>query len=43
MGRSTERLWVRKSDGVVVRERLPVVGMDGAEVELLLAQRGVVR
>ena len=43
VGRSTERLWVRKSDGVVVRERLPVLGMDGAEIELLLAQRGVVR
>ncbi|MBX6333326.1 MAG: hypothetical protein IRY91_15880, partial [Gemmatimonadaceae bacterium] len=35
VGRSTERLWVRKSDGVVVRERLPVVGMAGAEIELL--------
>lgn len=40
IGASRQRIWVRKSDGVVVKERIPVVGME-AEVENLLAARGV--
>lgn len=40
-GASAERFWVRKSDGVVIRERIPVIGMDGSYLELLLALDGV--
>ncbi len=40
-GAGEQRVWVRKSDGVVLKERIPVLGMDGAEVELLLARSGV--
>lgn len=40
-GASAERFWVRKSDGVVVRERIPVIGMEGSYLELLLALDGV--
>ncbi|MGH7669826.1 MAG: hypothetical protein ACRENQ_10075 [Gemmatimonadaceae bacterium] len=41
LGTSEETFWVRKSDGVVLREHLPVVGMNGATVELLLGLNGV--
>lgn len=41
LGKSEEKFWVRKSDGVVLREQLPVVGMAGAKVELLLGLNGV--
>jgi hypothetical protein len=41
LGKSEETFWMRKSDGVVLRERLPVVGMPGATVELLLGLNGV--
>jgi hypothetical protein len=41
LGKSEEKLWVRKSDGVTLREELPVIGMAGASVELLLALDGV--
>lgn len=41
IGKGSERLWVRKSDGVVLKERLPVLGEANAEIELLLAQHGV--
>ena len=40
-GPSEEKFWVRKSDGVVIKERVPVIGMDGSSVELLLALDGV--
>ena len=39
-GASRQKLWVRKSDGVVVKERIPVIGMQNAELELLLAAGG---
>lgn len=39
-GSSVERFWVRKSDGVVIRELIPVIGMDGANLELILAMDG---
>jgi hypothetical protein len=39
-GASAERFWVRKSDGVVIRERIPVIGMDGSYLELILALDG---
>ncbi len=41
LGKSEEQLWVRKSDGVVLREQLPVLGMAGAKLELLLGLNGV--
>jgi hypothetical protein len=41
LGKSEEKLWVRKSDGVVLREELPVAGMAGASVEMLLGLNGV--
>lgn len=41
LGKSEETLWVRKSDGVVLRENLPVVGMAGASVEMLMGLNGV--
>lgn len=41
LGKSEERLWVRKSDGVVLREELPVSGMAGAKVQMLLGLNGV--
>jgi 2-keto-3-deoxy-galactonokinase len=41
IGTGRQRLWVRKTDGVVVKERVPVVGMESTEVENLLAQHGV--
>jgi len=41
VGQSEERFWVRKSDGVVVRERIPVVNIPDAQVELILALGGV--
>jgi hypothetical protein len=41
LGKSEERLWVRKSDGVVLREELPVAGMAGARVQMLLGLNGV--
>jgi hypothetical protein len=41
VGKGGQRLWVRKSDGVVVKERIPVVGMGNTELELLLAEHGV--
>jgi hypothetical protein len=41
IGPGRQRLWVRKTDGVVVKERVPVVGMESTEVENLLAQHGV--
>lgn len=41
LGNGEERFWVRKSDGVVLREQLPVLGMPGAELELLLGLAGV--
>jgi hypothetical protein len=39
-GASRQKLWVRKTDGVVVKERIPVIGMQNAELELLLAEGG---
>lgn len=36
-----ETFWVRKSDGVVLREQAPVAGMAGAKVEQLLGLNGV--
>lgn len=42
MGQSEQRYWVRASDGVVIKQRIPVIGMPG-ELELLLAERGVER
>ncbi|HEX5409781.1 MAG TPA: hypothetical protein VFW89_08440 [Gemmatimonadaceae bacterium] len=41
IGKGRQRLWVRKTDGVVVKERVPVIGMEATEVENLLAQHGV--
>ncbi|HTL96646.1 MAG TPA: hypothetical protein VL157_13930 [Gemmatimonadaceae bacterium] len=41
LGKSEETLWVRKSDGVVLREELPVSGMAGARVQMLLGLNGV--
>lgn len=41
LGRSEERLWVRKSDGVVLREEVPVSGMAGAKFQMLLGLNGV--
>lgn len=41
VGKGGQRLWVRKSDGVVVKERIPVMGMANTELELLLAEHGV--
>lgn len=41
LGKSEEKFWVRKTDGVVLKEQLPVVGMPGASVELLLGLNGV--
>ncbi|HKV50527.1 MAG TPA: hypothetical protein VJO52_04935 [Gemmatimonadaceae bacterium] len=41
LGKSEEKLWVRKSDGVVLREELPVIGMGGAKLELLMGLNGV--
>ena len=41
LARAKEQLWVRKCDGVTLREELPVIGMAGASVELLLALDGV--
>lgn len=43
VGKGSQRMWVRKSDGVVLKERIPVVGMANAELELLLAEHGVSR
>lgn len=43
LGKGQETFWVRKSDGVVLKEHLPVVGMAGASVELLLGLDGVQR
>jgi len=43
LGRSEEKLWVRKSDGVVLKEQVPVAGMAGASVEMLLGLNGVQR
>ncbi|HEX6536907.1 MAG TPA: hypothetical protein VF041_20145 [Gemmatimonadaceae bacterium] len=43
VGRGSQRMWVRKSDGVMLKERIPVVGMANAELELLLAEHGVSR
>jgi hypothetical protein len=37
-GASRQRFWVRKSDGVVVKERIPVIGMANTELELLLVK-----
>jgi hypothetical protein len=42
MGKSQQMFWVRKSDGVVIKQRIPVIGMQG-ELELLLAEHGVER
>jgi hypothetical protein len=39
-GASRQKFWVRKSDGVVVKERIPVIGMPDAQLELLLAEGG---
>ena len=41
LGTSEETLWVRKSDGVVLREEVPVSGMAGAKVQMLLGLNGV--
>ncbi|HKT08562.1 MAG TPA: hypothetical protein VJR24_11745 [Gemmatimonadaceae bacterium] len=41
LGKSEETIWVRKSDGVVLREELPVAGMEGARVQMLLGLNGV--
>jgi hypothetical protein len=38
VGQSEQRLWVRKSDRLVIKSSAPVQGMDGAAVELLLAE-----
>lgn len=40
VGKGEERIWVRKSDGVVVKEEIPVIGMPGARLEQLLALGG---
>lgn len=40
LGQSEERLWVRKSDRVVLRETVPAIGFEGANIELLLASHG---
>jgi hypothetical protein len=42
VGASRQRLWIRKSDGVVVKERIPVLGMVG-EMELLLVKGDTAR
>ena len=41
IGSSQEKIWVRKSDGVVIKEELPVVGMGGATVQVILGLHGV--
>lgn len=41
LGKSEERLWVRKRDGVVLREEVPVSGMAGAKFQMLLGLNGV--
>lgn len=42
-GASRQTLWVRKRDGVVVKERIPVIGMPNAQLELLLVAGGAKR
>ena len=41
LGKSEETLWVRKSDGVLLREEVPVSGMAGAKFQMLLGLNGV--
>lgn len=41
IGSGQETLWVRKSDGVVIKEEVPAVGMNGATVQMVLGLNGV--
>lgn len=38
VGETEEHLWVRKADGVLIKEETPVAGIAAAKVELLIAQ-----
>jgi hypothetical protein len=38
VGETEERLWVRKADGVMIKEDTPVAGIAAAKVELLIAE-----
>jgi hypothetical protein len=40
LGRSEQRIWVRKSDRVILKQMTPVINMPGAAVQLILAQGG---
>lgn len=41
VGKGEQQLWVRKSDRVLIKETMPVVGQPGMQLELLLAEKGV--
>lgn len=43
IGTGEETLWVRKSDGVVLKEEVPALGMAGATVQMVLGLHGVER
>ena len=40
LGASEQRLWVRKSDHVILKQMTPVMDMPGAAVQLILARDG---
>jgi hypothetical protein len=40
LGLSEQRIWVRKSDHVILKQMTPVMDMPGAAVQLILAQGG---
>jgi hypothetical protein len=41
VGHSEQRLWVRKSDRLMIKQDVPVQDMAAAKVQLLLAEKGV--
>jgi hypothetical protein len=40
LGQSEQRIWVRKSDHVILKQMTPVLDMPGAAVQLILAEGG---